>query len=124
MSESSEAPARPGGALVERPVQGSDGNWYMHGRRIPREEAVDYEYAATFWAKQPKAMERTMMDIIEHAAQEGTFWLFVDQERMTDEDKERISAYRVLAKQMGYRLGGFSHQPGEPTGRAPIERMT
>jgi hypothetical protein len=125
MSPCSETSVRPGGALVQRPVQGPDGNWYMDGRRISEEDARDYEYATRFWKRgQPETMRQNMTEIIEKAVQEGTFYLFVDQEEMTDEDKERISAYRVLAKQIGYRVGGFTHQPGKPTACAPIERMT
>ena len=124
MSKSSETPVRPGGPLVERPVQGADGNWYHYGQMIPKKEAVDLDYAASFWKNQPEGMEQTMMSVIETTAQEGTFWQYVDQEKMTDKDKEKISAYRVLAKQMGYSLGGFTHQSGKPTGHAPIERTS
>lgn len=112
---------RPGGELYGRPVQGLDGHWYdKYGTPISEDE----EYSRRFWDKgQPKEMRSTMIGILESSIQNGHFSSFVDPSGITEYDKEKLSAYRILARELGYTIGQFSFNKKSYIATAPIFRL-
>ena len=120
-----EKPKRPGGELYGRPVQGHDGKWYdKFGQEISEQKARDTEYADRFWKRQPPGMRDSMTDNIHRAAQETPPMIgsFVDPAGMTEEDKEKLSAYRLLAEELGYEVGQYVFNASAYTARAEIKK--
>lgn len=112
---------RPGGELYGKPVQGLDGQWYdKFGSPISEDE----EYARRFWDKgQPKKMRSTMVDILESSIQRGVFSSFVDPSGITEYDKEKLSAYRILAQELGYNMSKFTFNKNSHSATAQISRL-
>src|SRR3989339_183899 len=118
MGVDSHFPKRPGGPLVGKPVQGLDGQWYnQFGEKIedtrrdqPRNK--DADYAQRFWDKgQPKGFREVMIgnlhNSIKEGENEGVFRCSVSPQGINDTDKEKLSAYRVLANELGYDMGPY-----------------
>lgn len=109
-----EKPKRPGGPLERKPIQGLDGQWYnQFGEKIPPPDTspqatIDQIYAKKYWDKYPdERVKEAMSEIIELAAKTGVFRHFVSANGITEEDKVKLSAYRQLAHELGYKLGQF-----------------
>lgn len=103
---------RPGGPLVGKPIQGSDGRWYNQFKEEIKFDPKNVKFSDLFWSRnQPTAKREAMMDNIISASGNGLLALIVDHGGITDMDKERLSAYRVLAKQMGYEVGLYRFNP-------------
>lgn len=112
---------RPGGELHGKPVQGLDGQWYdKFGNPI----SEDAEYARRFWDRgQPNGMRSTMVDILESSIQRESFGSFVDPSGITEYDKEKLSAYRMLAQELGYKIGKFTFNKKSYSVTAQITRL-
>ena len=114
---------RPGGELYGRPSQDADGKWRnQYGEELSEEESRDLEYATRFWESQPSGMREAMRENIEIAAQAGSISSFVDPKGISEKDKEKLSAYRVLAKEMGYEVGQYVTNRDSYTAVAPINK--
>lgn len=114
---------RPGGPLYGQPVQSVDGVWYdQFGKPFESDRQRDLNYASRFWRRQPPGMKNTMEENIRQAEKAGTFNVFVDRSGITEYDKEKLSAYRELAQQMGYKIGQFQYNERAWTVSAPIEK--
>lgn len=114
---------RPGGLLAGKPTQGFDGKWYnQYGEPIEFDEK-DLKYSERFWSSQPKGMRETFMNNILNAANDGFLGIIISEKEFTEKDKERASAYRVLARQMGLEVGGYILNENARTIVAPIKRV-
>ena len=116
----------PGGALQGRAAQGQDNKWRdQFGEVLDFNKAQDMDYAARFWARsQPTGMRENMMTIVESSANQNPPQLasFIDPSGITEKDKEKLSAYRVLAEEMGYEVGPYVLNNRSYTALAPIHK--
>ncbi len=124
--EAVSPPSLPGGELHTRPMQRLDGTWEDgYGERLSPEEAriaVDGEYASAFWKDQPSGMLEIMRGIIEKAGEKGKIVHFTGPHGFEEKDREKLSAYRILAEEMGYESGPFRLDPKTHTATAEIKR--
>ena len=107
---------RPGTSLKGKPIVSLDGvTWYdPFGERILF-NPTDLIYADKFWAEltsEKKENQKNIMaqNIID-AEKNGCLEMFVNPSGIVRDDKKRLSAYRVLAQQMGYQVGNFLFNP-------------
>ncbi|MBN1168936.1 hypothetical protein JXA63_03510 [Candidatus Woesebacteria bacterium] len=126
---SGEPRKRPGGPLVEKPVQGKDGSWHYMGETIAEGDAVDISYSIDFWRRYvhdtPKfreSLRNAMIGNIKKSIDEGgEFKTFVNHDGIDERDKEKISAYRRLAREFGYKIGEVKHKEGTATAIGTIK---
>lgn len=82
----------------------------------------DVTYSRRFWTRNrhleglPAAMASNIESSIPHAF----IGIFVDPKGPQEVDKEKMSAYRVAAELMGYRIGSFTFHPNSGNVTAPI----
>lgn len=139
-----EAKKLPGGPLRMRPVevdgtfydpyhppklyQTADGKQeYRGGKVIDRDEA----YSMMFWSRPiGPGLRESMMESIETAAQSGQFFSFAGVSKISggkieldQKSKEKLSAYRILAKEMGYVIGSFQYHEDAGTVQASITKI-
>ena len=118
---------RPGGALRGKPVQGPKGEWYNAlGERI--NYSVDLAYSRAFWKSfKHKAVAqgryKIMRETIQNDAEKHGQIAILVGPQITEESKAEMSAYRVLAKKMGYQIGLFTHHKRAHTATAPIKKI-
>jgi len=123
------SPMRPGGELKGVPVQGLDGQWYdIYGKKISKDKA----FANLFWKKQEqkfknekfvKQLKETMEENIETGYKNsGKLGSFVDPKGITQEDKEKLSAYRLLAEELGYQVGEYKFDSNSFIASAKIDK--
>jgi uncharacterized membrane-anchored protein len=103
---------------------------------------ADAEYAERYWQymrdtykfKNQEAYEKFVQSTkeqmkyqleksVDSESGEGTFNLMVDSSGITEHDKQRISAFRVIAREMGYGIEKFSFNENSGTATAPIKRL-
>jgi hypothetical protein len=131
----------PGGPLRERPleingvfydpfhppklIQTPDGRQeYRGGRVLDKDEA----YSMLFWQKdQPPGLREAMEQSLDTAIQKGVFSTFVGGTERPDggfefdqDSKEKLSAYRILARERKYQIGPFRYLHGSGTAQATI----
>lgn len=92
--------------------------------QTPGVEERDAAYAARFWSNQPEGMREAMVTSIDSAASTGELGLFVDPGGITEKDRQRLSAYRALAKELGYDVGQYTFNPNSYAAIAPISRIS
>jgi len=128
-------PKLPGGAARAKPleingqfydpyhppklVRKTDGTEeYVGGKTIDR----DTIYANRFWDRQPKGMKEVMIQELHKAAADprGKIGSFVNPSGMDERDKEKLSAYRQLGKELGYEIGKYHFNPKVHTAEASI----
>lgn len=127
---------RPGGPLVGQPAQGLDGNQYdQFGDQVDVPASYnasqndptnkDTEYADRFWVRQPEGMRDIMIGKINTAVEKegGIFSLFADPAGISEHDKEKMSAYRALAKELGYEIGQYKFNPQTYCVSAPVKKL-
>lgn len=127
----SEKPKLPGGELKGQPVQGPDGKWYdQFGEQIEHRQSgvkpeadKDIDYAGRFWARQPKGMREAMEEIIRDAAKDGFISDLVGPGGIDEARKEKLSAYRRLAMELGYEIGKFQFKKGPNIVMAEIKKI-
>lgn len=133
---------RPGGEMVGNPKKDSDGQWYNKlGEKISQDEA----YSDLFWERQKKlgnkpeliekqkaAMAGIIKDCVKPGETVGKFSHAIEQvggmtqeleKGIPESDKEKLSAYRVLAKELGYEIGLFQKNPENWTVTAEIKKL-
>lgn len=125
---------RPEGEYYARPYQENDGQWYDgEGNKITQDQA----YTIAWWHHQksiPKnperaekfteTVEKTMKETIEKSSKGGTLHVFVDPKGLvTDYDKMHLSAFRELAREMGYEVGQFKFNKTSFVASASIHKM-
>jgi hypothetical protein len=122
--EQIKKPKFPGVKLQGRPALRDDGKWYdQFGELLPENAQRDLEYAARFWrGNQPSGLRETMQTNIEHACLHGQLASAVSPHGMTEDDKQKLSAYRVLAGELGYLVGPYKFHKGSGTVTAPITK--
>lgn len=131
------SPKRPGGPLRQKPIsvggvdydpfhppkifQNTDGTEeIIGGRKFDKDE----EYADRFWARRAKGSREVMVEYVHKAAQkDGFISSFVDPSGITEKDREKLSAYRKLARELGYEVGDFKFSPDAYTAIAPIKKV-
>ena len=144
--DSSDASSRerPGKALNELPIE-INGHYYdptqppelvklpdgtrkyIGGREINKDEA----YSMFFWSKnQPRGLRDSMLDTIRRALASNSLDIFVSATKnsagtfeLDKSSKEKISAYRILALELGYKIGPASYKESVGVVTAPIEKM-
>lgn len=94
------------------------------GADRPKSKAeIDRLYAERFWASAPEGMRVVYTTSIESAARIGTLSLFANREGIDERDKEKMSALRVLAQELGYEVGQFHLDKKQNTASAPIHKI-
>src|SRR3989344_278502 len=103
------SPKRPGGVLEGKPVQGEDGKWHdRFGEKLLEDQSKDSDWTAKFWSHQPRGMEDTMKENLEKALEQGSITVLIGGGKELDDfAKEKMSAYRQLARELGYEVGQF-----------------
>jgi len=79
----------------------------------------DIEYAKRFFATAPKGMKETIAKTIRRSVKDGGIVLFA-----TIKDKEKLSAYRVTANEIGIVLGQWLMRSYSGTATAKINNFT
>jgi len=102
-------------------IQRPDGTVaYIGGRKLDRDQV----YAERFWQKQPKGKREVMIENIPRMADNGFVTSFVSQNGLSEEDREKLSAMRVLAKELGYDVGQFTFDSKTHIAKAPISKVS
>lgn len=122
-------PKLPGQPLEQAPIE-IDGRFYdpfnppkqyygkegqmlfKGGEEITRDEA----YSKMFWRHKGhvKGLREAMIDSLKSSISEGIIGVFVGVEErdykteLIQESREKLSAYRVLAKELGYEIGPYT----------------
>lgn len=89
-----------------------------------KEKSQDEIFAGRFWERQRDTgrskeligkfrdrLKEQIKEMIQNSpVEEGKQFIkiFVTREGITEEDKEKLSAYRLLAKEFGYEIGAFN----------------
>ena len=63
-------------------------------------------------------------DKMEAAAIEGKLYLSAGSEKITEQDKERLSAFRLLADELGYKIGAYTRNDETHVVTASITKKT
>lgn len=101
----------------------------LHFKEWLLDEALrpeDQQYAQRWLSSRAPGTVQAIKQNIEQAAATGEISLFVDINGITDEDKGRLSAYRVIANQIGFEIGQWRYDRSKGTGsaHAPIARSS
>jgi len=85
---------------------------YNSGEQVGNEGDKDSVYAERFWDKQSPTvrdgLREAMVQGIKSASESGTMGIFVNPTGLTERDKEKLSAYRLLAGELGFKVGKFT----------------
>lgn len=88
----------------------------------------DQSYSDDFWSKRhPEGYKEAMMETIKIEITRGIFANFVSGTKtsngfeLDEESKEKLSAYRILADEMGYVIGPFKYNENAGTVEAEIK---
>jgi hypothetical protein len=109
-------------------TQGASGETIVvAGRELERDEA----YSMMFWASgKPKGLREAMETNIRLAAPNGKFFSFASATEkagggyeLDQESKERLSAYRKLAEQLGFGIGTYKFHKRAGTVEAEITNI-
>src|SRR3989338_545484 len=142
-NEETQGEKRPEGEMVGNPKKDSDGQWY---NKFVEKISQDDAYSDLFWEKQKKlgnkpeliekqkaVMAGIIKDAIKPGETVGKFGHAVEQvggmtqeleKGIPESDKEKLSAYRVLAKELGYEIGLFQKNPKNWTVTAEIKKLS
>jgi len=83
--------------------------------RIKQLRIRDQKFADKFWVNQPKDMKASMLKIIDGSRSKGVLSLSIDKQ-----GQPRLSAYRILAQESGYKMGPFKVNPQSGTVQAKL----
>jgi hypothetical protein len=96
-------------SVVEEPMSSKKKKKKSSVYRVPQlEEQVsgaDKQFADEFFLNSPSGMKQVMIKIIEKSVPTGRIAMAANMGEFTDKDKRKLSAYRVLAADMGYTIG-------------------
>lgn len=95
----------------------------MPERGVSGPRDLDHNYAQRFWARVPEGMRAAYQTSIESAARTGTLAIFVNMEGLDEKDREKMSALRLLAKELGYEVGQFRLDKRSGTVSASIRKI-
>lgn len=89
-------------------------------------EGVDpkhHAYAQRYFQKNSPRQKAAIQQLIADNAKTGVINTFVDMNGMTEEDKEKLSAYIVAGDEIGYEVGPWTYNRSGGTGsaQAPIK---
>lgn len=84
-------------------------------------ESKDQQYAIAFFMSQPKGMRQVIENNIRRSAPSGIISIFADMNGLTEQDKQRLSAYRVVASEMGFAIGQWRLNRNSGTCQASIK---
>ena len=82
----------------------------------------DKQHADNYFATAPKGMLDTMQGIIRKSVAKGTIGMFADMSGYTDSDKNKLSAYRVVASDMSITIGQWVLNRETGVARASVTR--
>jgi hypothetical protein len=98
---------------------------YKGGKEISRDEA----YSMMFWSKEkPDSLKDTMKDILNGSFKTGVISIFAGAEKhengfeLEQESKEKLSAYRILAEELGYIIGPYKYNEKSGNVQATINK--
>jgi len=97
----------------------------MTEQAIPGDAGLDKDlpYAERFWQRQPEGMREVMIENInEYALVSGLLTSFVNINGIDEKDREKLSAYRALARELGYEVGEYVFYPRDGIAAAPIRK--
>ncbi|MFA6047700.1 MAG: hypothetical protein WCV59_01160 [Parcubacteria group bacterium] len=83
----------------------------------------DLEYTRKFQENMIAGQREVMEKHIVESAQAGSISIFTSREVFDEEDKQKMSAFRTLAKKMGYEIGQFTINKGHDTATASIKKI-
>jgi len=69
-------------------------------------------------------MREVFQRAVERGAQTGQIGWFVDKTGITEDDRERLSALRQTAEELGYEVGNFVFSENAWTAMAPIKKIS
>ncbi|MEK7571064.1 MAG: hypothetical protein AAB553_02210 [Patescibacteria group bacterium] len=120
--EGREAPSLP----IQR-----DGKFFdpaNSDRELTKDES-DRMYSAAYWYENretiPYGLRDQMISNIRSAGEpggNGQIGTFVDPEGITEKDRMKMSAYKVLAEELGYEVGEYTHHQKTHNVNAPISK--
>ncbi len=142
-STKTEKQERPGGPVRQKPIEiggifydpsvppklyktPDGGQEYRGGKVLDNDEA----YSMMFWAqKRPEGLREAMEQYLDSAIKTGEFSSFAGATKtpegkveLDQDSKEKLSAYRMLAREKGYAIGPFKYNEGATTVQAPITK--
>jgi hypothetical protein len=87
----------------------------------------DKEYSDRFWERNQKipGIKDSMIESLKNAIARGDpqFQVFVTNTGLTQEDKEKLSTYRAIAREIGVNLGPFRLNKKSGTAAADVVRI-
>jgi hypothetical protein len=92
---------------------------------LPANWAQDIENSKKFWVEHDANMRLSMLKVIDEATKKEPPLIYVHIEGgLSDNNLEKLSAYRVLAEEQGWEIGaldinGISHTVSAPMRRFP-----
>ncbi len=99
---------------------------WVGGKEIDRDEA----YSQMFWRNQPEGMKEAMTENIETGLKNGFMAIFVTATKQPNgrfelehEPKKRLSAYRVLARKLGYVIDSYKYNENAGNVTAMITKL-
>jgi hypothetical protein len=76
------------------------------------QQAIDDIYAERYWKSHPGYEKRTWENIEQHMKKYGSISVSVNRDGMIDDQaKEKLAAYRQIARQNGWEIGQFARDP-------------
>ncbi len=75
---------------------------------LPADWEKDKENAARFFETQPADMRQSMIKVIEEAAKKDPPLIYVHIDGgLSDKNVDKLSAFRILAEEMGWEIAAF-----------------
>jgi len=92
---------------------------YRGGRKLDKDKV----YAERFWERNKvQGLKDAMVENIRHAAERGQFSIFVSPDGISEDDKEKLSAYRQIARELGYEMGAYIFNKDTYGATAPLTK--
>ncbi len=123
---------RPGGPLAGKPVEDYNGVWRNHFGEKIEFDPKDVDYSKRFWLRKSiflknenrlQELKEIMMESIASSSKNDFLGVFASSNGPSEEQKEQASAYRVLARQMGFKIGKYTLNEDSYIMIAPIKRV-
>lgn len=92
---------------------------YRGGRKLDKDDV----YADRFWEKNKvEGLREAMVENIRRAIKVGYFGQFVSPNGIDEKDRENLSAYRKLARELGYEMGPYTFDANTYIAKAALRK--
>lgn len=87
--------------------------------------AKDKDDAAKFWSNHDAAMRESMVKVLEEAMKTDPplIYVHIDAEGFSEQNRQKLAAYRVLAEEMGWEIGAFDINSIAHTVSGPMRKL-